>query len=79
MAGKLCPADYESAPVHGGTGNTSVKPRARDAKAYCEGRGAQQAGAAKNTVPHTDAESKLSWETGWQDAFDGADRGCCAK
>ena len=79
MAGKLCPLDYELEPVPGGTGNASVKPRARDAKAYCEGRQAQQAGAAKNTVPHTDPETKLSWESGWQSAFDGGDRGCCAK
>ena len=84
MAGKLCPEVYESAPAHGGTGNTSVKPRARDSKAFCEGRSAQAAGAAKNTNPHTDPETKLAWDSGWENRNPTGDNvpahlTCCAE
>ena len=86
MAGKQCPENYQSEPVHGGTGNTSVKPRARDSKAFCEGRAAYVNGALKTTNPHTglDAESALAWDSGWENANalgDNVpqDQTCCAQ
>ena len=84
MAGKLCPEVYQNPPVHEGTGNTSVKPRARDAKAFCEGRAAFVNGELKTANPHTDTESALAWDSGWENANDlgdnvPADQTCCAQ
>lgn len=83
MAGKLCPEAYDNAPSHGGS-STSVKPRPRDAKAFCEGRKAFVDGALKATNPHTVPETKESWDTGWENANTAggnvpASETCCAQ
>ncbi len=84
MAGKQCPEHYQSEPVHGGTGNTSVNPRARDSKAFCEGRAAFVNGDLKTSNPHTDPETSLAWDSGWENANDlgenvPQDQTCCAQ
>ena len=63
-------------------GQALQTPYLRQSNAYCEGREAATAGAAKTTNPHPDAiEDHVDWDNGW-DSYNGgtgtAFQDCCA-
>ena len=63
--------------------NPSARVIARETRAYCEGRAANKAGAAKTTNPHVaSGRAEAVWNAGWDswtaDPAGYPSRDCCA-